>query len=104
MKKKLSNAIVFASVFAGTIIGAGIAFITASTPGKKMSEKVRGTAKKIKENVNDQIQSSSVKILENSSLLENMAKTKIDDITVLVQSVKKNFKDSFDAERQKFGK
>lgn len=104
VKKKLSNIIVFASVFAGTIIGAGIAFITASAPGKKVSEKLRDTAQKIKEDVNDQIQSSSVKIIENSAHLEKMAKTKIEDINVLIQSVKKNFKDSFDAERHKFGK
>lgn len=104
VKRYINNTIVFVSVFAGTIIGDGIAFITAAAPGKKVNDKLKASAQKIKEDVNHQIQSSSIKIIESTAVLEKKAATVFEDVRSLAESAKKSFLDAFEAEKEKYGR
>lgn len=104
VKKEIGNVIVFVSVFAGTLIGAGISFITGSTPGKKPGDKVSNTIQKIKKSAGDSIQTTTVKLIEKSAQLENKLKTEVDDISSLVKTARKGFKDSFKEGKERYSK
>lgn len=101
LKKSVTKVIVFVSVFAGTIIGAGISFLTAGSPRNKVKENMDGSVKRVQEDLNEQIQTVTVKLIETTTLLEAKAKKSIEEITTLIQSAEKNFKDSFEAERSR---
>ena len=104
IKRNISNSIIFASVFVGTIVGAGISFITSSSSSKRVRERLKDAAGRLESDVKDQLQAVSVKVVEGSSRLEGVAREKIDEIKGLAQDVEKNFMEAFEAEKKKFSK
>lgn len=74
-KQKLSGAIVFASVFLGSFLGAGITLLTNPKSGRDLAYKVKDAADLIKENIGDQVDNTTIRVIENSTRI--LAKSKM---------------------------
>ena len=75
-KRKLSGVMVFASVFAGSLLGAGITLITAPGSVRDLRGKVRVTVDILKESVNEHLEDAALRLIESSSVLKTRAKMK----------------------------
>jgi hypothetical protein len=104
MKKRISKTMVFLSVFAGTILGSAIAFITESASVKNANGQIKLTVKRMKEDINDQLHIATARLIESSSLMKARARTKAEDIVSLIQYAKRSFKDSFEDGKKKYKK
>lgn len=88
-KQKLSGAIVFASVFLGSFMGAAITLVT--TPKSVLEGlhgKVKDTINVLEENVNDQVDTATIMVIENTTKLFAKTKNSMAKATSIVDTVK----------------
>ncbi|MBF0343373.1 MAG: hypothetical protein HQL06_03995 [Nitrospirae bacterium] len=91
-KQKISGLIVFASVFVGSFLGAGITVITTPKEAAKgLQKKIKTTAEALKENVNEQLDSATVRLIENSTKLITKTKTTFTGVSTLLETLKDGF-------------
>jgi hypothetical protein len=102
IKKELSKSVVFASVFAGTLISEGISLVTISDPGKKLAEKVGHTIKDLQTDIQEQIHIITARLIEESALIN--LRFKRGEVGTLLQVAKNSFKSSFDNAKAKYAK
>lgn len=69
----------FASVFVGSLLGAGITLITSPGSGRDLKGKVRVTIEIIKESVNEHLDNAALMLIENGSVLMTRTKIKLAD-------------------------
>lgn len=66
-KQKLSSAIVFASVFFGSFLGAGISILTSPKTVRALKDRIGGAVGILKESVNERLDNVTVRVIENST-------------------------------------
>jgi len=100
IKKEMAKSVVFASVFAGTLISEGISFVTIAEPSKKAAEKVKHTVKNMKADIQERFHLATARIIEESALINGRIKS--GDLAVLVQAAKISFKDAYAHAKAKY--
>ncbi|MBF0456873.1 MAG: hypothetical protein HQK99_03150 [Nitrospirae bacterium] len=91
-KQKLSGAIVFASVFLGSFMGAAITLVT--TPKAVLGGlhgKVKDTINVLEENVSDQVDTATIMVIENTTRLVAKTKNSMAKASSIVDTVKDTF-------------
>ncbi|MBF0518492.1 MAG: hypothetical protein HQK92_02070 [Nitrospirae bacterium] len=90
-KQKLASAIVFASVFLGSFMGAAVTVITTpKAAAEGLRDKLGGTAEALKENVTEHLDSVAIKLIENSTHLLTKAKMTIDNYEHIIGTIKES--------------
>ncbi|MBF0556609.1 MAG: hypothetical protein HQK96_18985 [Nitrospirae bacterium] len=91
-KQTLSGAIVFASVFLGSFMGAAIALVT--TPKSVvggLQDKLKNTIGALEENVSDQVDTATIMVIENTTRLVAKTQNSIEKATSIVDTIKDKF-------------
>ncbi len=86
-KKTLSSAVVFTSVFFGSIIGAGITLIAAPKAILDLKGKISGTFEVIKEDIDDYMDHATLRLLEQSTVVIAKTKAKLNSLNLLKKSI-----------------
>ena len=90
-KQKIAGSIIFASVFFGSLMGAGISLITSpKSVVKNLKNKVLGTSDVLREGINDQLDNATVIFIENTTQILTKAKTKLGGLNATFSSIKDN--------------
>ncbi|MEO5359939.1 MAG: hypothetical protein H7843_05765 [Nitrospirota bacterium] len=91
-KQKLSGAIVFASVFLGSFMGAAITLVTSpKSVVDGLHGKLKGTIDVLEESVSEQVDTATIMVIENTTKVFAMTKTSIAKATSIVDSIKDTF-------------
>ncbi len=91
-KKLLSSALVFASVFMGSIMGAGITMLSSPTSGKEFRKKIKGTFSVLKSSVDEQFDTASLIVIENSAQVITKTKIRVGDFNSYLSKIKEKIK------------
>jgi hypothetical protein len=90
-KQKLASAIVFASVFLGSFMGAAITIITTpKTAAKELKDKLGDTAEVLKENMTEHLDSAAIRLIENSTHLLTKAKMTIGNYDHIIGTIRES--------------
>ncbi|MCI4626013.1 MAG: YtxH domain-containing protein [Candidatus Magnetoovum sp. WYHC-5] len=94
-KQKLSGAIVFASVFFGSFLGAGITLLTSPKSARDLKNKVAGAVDILKENLTEKMDNVTVRVIENSTKVTrfiNVTKENKNKYIPRIRSIKEEIK------------
>jgi gas vesicle protein len=91
-KQKLSGAIVFASVFVGSFMGAAVTLVTApKSVVEGLHDKFKDTVEVLEENVSEHADAATIMLIENATKVFARAKINIAKAVSIVGSIKDTF-------------
>lgn len=88
LKKNLSSAAIFGSVFLGSIISEGLHIITSPNSIKDLFKKLNGSLDIAKESLKEKIDDATIILIENSALTIIKTKMKIDTVSSVLSRYK----------------
>ncbi|QWR77406.1 hypothetical protein [Candidatus Magnetomonas plexicatena] len=90
-KQKLASAIVFASVFLGSFMGAAVTIITTpKAAAEGLKDKLGDTAEAFKENMTEHLDSVAIRLIENSTHILTKAKMTLGSYDHIIDTIKES--------------
>jgi ABC-type transporter Mla subunit MlaD len=87
-KKKIAKAIVFASVFLGTLVGTGIALLASPKQRDDTKSNVLGTFSDLNRNLNEGFRHVATRFAESGAVLSTRAREKLEDVNYLSKTIR----------------
>lgn len=101
IKKRTSSLVVFASVFAGSILGAGITLIASPQSRENTKSMVKGSIDSIRDQVNESLIHTTARLVETGAVLKTKTSQNIESVNSVSRRVKKSFKEAYDEKKRK---